>query len=115
MTAAPTASEIRSYNDLLEPLAQKTGYALNTDIEFRNELLKGLLINKARYGYAVCPCRLASGSREKDKDIICPCAYRKADIEEYGNCYCGLYMSKEAAASGKSIVPIPERRPFTGH
>jgi ferredoxin-thioredoxin reductase catalytic subunit len=37
--------------------------------------LGDLLVNKERYGYMCCPCRLAAGNREKDADIICPCQY----------------------------------------
>jgi len=58
-----------------------------------------------------CPCRLASGNREHDKDIICPCVYRAPDVEEYGSCYCNLYVSE--AWNGGEIPHsyVPERRP----
>jgi len=51
------------------------------------------------------------GLRDEDKDIICPCVYAKPDLEEYGQCYCGLYLTKELFASGKQTGSIPERRP----
>ncbi len=57
-----------------------------------------------------CPCRLACGDREKDRDIICPCTYRDQDIKEYGRCYCGLYVSKEYNLGLTQDVCIPERR-----
>ena len=41
-----------------------------------------------------CPCRLAAGDREWDRDIICPCVYREPDVAEYGSCYCNLYVSR---------------------
>lgn len=47
---------------------------------------KELLINERRYGYRACPCRLASGAKEEDLDIICPCDYRDADLNEHGGC-----------------------------
>jgi len=34
-----------------------------------------------------CPCRLASGNRDWDRDIICPCIYREEDVRAYGRCY----------------------------
>ena len=58
-----------------------------------------------------CPCRLASGSRELDKDITCPCDYREADVKEYGSCYCSLYVTKEWNESPEPHPAIPERRP----
>ncbi|MFH1230131.1 MAG: ferredoxin-thioredoxin reductase catalytic domain-containing protein, partial [Planctomycetota bacterium] len=68
--------------------AEKFGYYLNPDIEFTKALITGLLINERRYGYWACPCRLASGDKVKDIDIICPCDYRDKDLNEYGACYC---------------------------
>ena len=75
------------------------------------ELLEALLKNKDRYGYMVCPCRLASGDRENDKDIICPCVYRAPDVEEYGSCYCNLYVSKAWNDGTIDRDFVPERRP----
>jgi len=91
--------------------AESGGYHLNPDIEFTKELVKGLLVNEKRYGYWSCPCRLASGEKSKDLDIICPCDYRDADLNEYGMCYCGLYVSKNIVEGKEKIKPIPERRP----
>ena len=63
------------------------GYHLNPDASFTKELIKGLLVNEKRYGYWACPCRLASGNRNEDLDIICPCDYRDPDLTEYGTCF----------------------------
>ena len=91
--------------------AEKNGYRLNPDEDFVKNLVRGLLKNEQRYGYRACPCRLASGIKDQDLDIVCPCDYRDADIEEHGACYCALYVN-EAIASGKQkVAPIPERRP----
>ncbi len=95
----------------LKKVQEPKGYYFNNDRERVFDLLEALLINKERYGYMVCPCRLASGDREKDRDIICPCVYREADVEEYGSCYCNLYVSK---AWNEGSIPheyVPERRP----
>ncbi|MCS7286741.1 MAG: ferredoxin-thioredoxin reductase catalytic domain-containing protein [Anaerolineae bacterium] len=90
--------------------AESSGYYLNPDLELVLDLMEGLVTNLKRYGYMACPCRLASGVREKDLDIICPCDYRDADLEEYGACYCGLYVSEEVAQGRKKASPVPERR-----
>lgn len=86
------------------------GYYLNPDLEFVNALLEGLLINRERYGYMACPCRLASGVKEKDLDLICPCDYRDQDLEEYGACFCGLYVNQKIAEGEQKLLPVPERR-----
>ena len=91
--------------------AKTHGYYLNPDPQFLENLLEGLKKNEERYGSPSCPCRLASGKLELDRDIICPCDYRDPDVEEYGYCYCALYVRKDVFDGKKSIKPIPERRP----
>jgi ferredoxin-thioredoxin reductase catalytic subunit len=95
----------------LKKEAEDSGYHLNPDIEFTKELIRSLLINEKRYGYSACPCRLASGIKEKDLDIICPCDYRDADLNQFGSCFCALYVSGDVISGKKKVSPIPERRP----
>jgi ferredoxin-thioredoxin reductase catalytic subunit len=91
--------------------AKTYGYYLNPDPEFLKDLLEGLKRNEERYGYPSCPCRLASGKFEFDRDITCPCDYRDPDVEEYGACYCALYVRKELFEGKTAILPVSERRP----
>ena len=91
--------------------AKTNGCYLNPDYEFLQDLLEGLLKNIERYGYPSCPCRLATGKFELDRDIICPCDYRDPDVIEHDQCYCSLYVSKKVHDGKASIHPIPERRP----
>ena len=95
----------------LDREAEAGGYHLNPDTPFTQELVRGLLINEKRYGYWACPCRLASGNKEDDLDIICTCDYRDPDLTDYGACYCALYVSQEVLKGEKKLRPIPERRP----
>lgn len=92
--------------------ARSRGYYLNPNESFLKDLLEGLKRNEERYGYPSCPCRLASGSFEFDRDIICPCDYRDPDVEEFGACYCALFVKREAFEGRMSITSIPERRPL---
>jgi len=73
--------------EMLRKIQEPMGYFFNREREKVFDLLDGLLINRERYGYMSCPCRLASGNRDWDRDIICPCIYRDEDIREYGRCY----------------------------
>ncbi len=95
----------------LKKIQEPKGYFFNRDQEFVMDLMQSLLDNKNTYGYMVCPCRLASGNQSDDKDIICPCEYREADVQEYGSCYCGLYVSKEWNEDKIPHEYVPERRP----
>jgi ferredoxin-thioredoxin reductase catalytic subunit len=96
---------------MLKKVQEPKGYHFNQDMERTMDLLEGLLLNKERYGYMVCPCRLASGDRDQDQDIICPCVYREPDVEEYGSCYCNLYVSPEWNQGEIARQYVPERRP----
>jgi ferredoxin-thioredoxin reductase catalytic subunit len=98
--------------ETLRRVQEPKGYYFSQNRERTFELLEGLLTNKARYGYMCCPCRLASGEREKDQDIICPCVYREPDVAEFGSCYCSLYVSKAWNEGKLPHVHVPERRPL---
>ncbi|ETR71122.1 MAG: ferredoxin thioredoxin reductase beta chain [Candidatus Magnetoglobus multicellularis str. Araruama] len=97
--------------DMLKKSQEPKGYFFNVDEDRVNELLNNLLVNKERYGYMACPCRLASGDKSNDTDIICPCSYRQDDVNEYGSCYCNLYVSKEWNDKTIPHAFVPERRP----
>lgn len=103
--------EVNRLSKTLGEEAVSGGYHLNPDGETTGELIKGLIINEKRYGYRSCPCRLASGDKDKDLDIICPCDYRDPDLNDYDTCYCGLYVSQGVVNGKIKIGSIPERRP----
>ncbi len=94
-----------------KPIQEKKGYLFNKDKDKVFGLLEALLLNKDRYGYMACPCRLAAEDRELDKDIICPCVYREPDVAEFGSCYCSLYVSREWNEGKIPYEYVPERRP----
>ncbi|MFQ6093092.1 MAG: ferredoxin-thioredoxin reductase catalytic domain-containing protein [bacterium] len=106
-----TDEEVEQLYEKLGKGAEDAGYHLNPDVAFTKNLVRGLLINEKRYGYWACPCRLASGVKEEDLDIICPCDYRDPDLSKYGGCYCALYVSEEVLKGERSVGSIPERRP----
>ena len=98
--------------EFLKAKQEAKGYYFNKDKKRVFDLLEGLLTNKERYGYMSCPCRLSAEDPAWDKDIICPCEYRAADVAEYGSCYCNLYVSQ---AWNEEKIPhgyVPERRPL---
>jgi ferredoxin-thioredoxin reductase catalytic subunit len=105
--------DIQALHDRLRPAQEKRGYHFNRDEETVEALLGGLLVNKERYGYMSCPCRLAIGDRELDRDIICPCDYREPDVAEFGACYCALYVSPEWNEGAIPHDSVPERRPIS--
>jgi ferredoxin-thioredoxin reductase catalytic chain len=103
--------EIDRIYAIIKKEAEGGGYFLNPDIDFTKNLVRGLLKNEQRYGYRACPCRLAAGKKDEDLDIICPCNYRDPDLDEFGACYCALYVSGAIAGGKTQEAPVPERRP----
>ena len=91
--------------------AKTNGCYLVPDPDLLQGFLEGLKANEERYGYPSCPCRLASGRFDYDRDIFCPCDYRDPDVAEFGACYCRLYVS-QAVYESKKLPSVPERRPM---
>jgi ferredoxin-thioredoxin reductase catalytic subunit len=91
--------------------AKTYGYYLTPQADLLEMFLEGLKTNEERYGYPSCPCRLAIGNLEIDRDIICPCDYRDPDVAQYGACYCRLYVNKTVAES-QNLPEVPESRPI---
>ena len=105
--AEKTAEQTRTFTRMV---AAKRAWALNPDTPFYETLVEGLTANFNRYGYYLCPCRDSDGSRETDRDSICPCLWSSGDVAEHGHCFCALYLSPEFAASGKAPGAIRDRR-----
>ncbi len=104
--------KINELYEILKKLNESKGFYFNKDKELTFGVLEGLIRNKERYSYMSCPCRLATGDRKKDGDIICPCKYRTPDVNEYGACYCNLYVSSDWNDEKIKHVFVPERRVF---
>ena len=91
--------------------AKTYGYYLTPQQDLLGLFLEGLKTNEERYGYPSCPCRLATGKLDLDRDIICPCDYRDPDVAQYDACYCRLYVNK-AVYESQNLPEVPERRPI---
>lgn len=111
MNEDPPGEKIVEFYYELDRDAEGGGYHLNPDRETALMLIEGLIANVERFGYRLCPCRLGIGEQKSDLDIICPCDYRDRDLDEYGTCYCGLYVSSRVVAGEAEAESIPDRRP----
>ena len=94
-------------------VAEKNNWILNGENRTLEDLVDGLTDNKKNLGYQSCPCRLASGKRDLDRDLICPCDYSFDDVKEFGACYCNLFLRSDFYETFKTeYVIVPERRPI---
>jgi len=105
-----TAEGMKEYIGMV---SQKNNWILNKAQVPLDDLISGLVDNKKYYDYQSCPCRLASGNRELDRDLICPCDYASDDVKEFGACYCNLYLRSDFYETiNEEFVIVPERRPY---
>jgi len=74
--------------------AKKQGFKLNPNKKIVDNILKRELVLKKEKGELYCPCRRLTGDKEKDKKIICPCAYHRDEIKNDGHCHCFLFVKK---------------------
>ena len=72
--------------------AENARITLNPDKIELDNIVKGLLRNKEKYGEIYCPCRLVTKNKDKDRDNICPCVFHRGEIELQGHCLCKLYF-----------------------
>jgi ferredoxin-thioredoxin reductase catalytic subunit len=102
----PGIEEVDKLCSRLDKDAKQGGYNLNPDMDFVRGLVKGLLINERRYGYRACPCRLASGDKAGDLDLICPCDFMSPRPSCQANRSCLPFpregcLQKRGRSSGK--------------
>lgn len=107
----PTEMDADRVGRMTVQVARHQGWVRNPDTELTRRIEAGLLVNHQRYGYFLCPCRDGDGDRTADKDIVCPCTWAQADIDEYGQCFCGLYLAPDWQERQVKPGSIPERRP----
>jgi len=79
--------------DIWKNFDQKNdNFKLNPDREWVKKLALGVLENEKQYGLKYCPCRLTTGIKSKDIELICPCNFFIQNTwEEKGECWCGLF------------------------
>ena len=97
--------------DYLKSFEKSHSFYLHADEEHRNSTIDALLANNEKYGHLACPCRLATGNMEDDEDIICPCVYCKEDVEDFGACYCLLFVKENFKYNFEFFPDIDDIRP----
>jgi len=89
------------------------GFFFNRDKRRCSISLKAL--SPTGSGIAICAARagwlppIGTGQRHHLSVI-----YRAPDVEEYGSCYCGLYVCRHGMKDDRDGRLCPERRPLRG-
>lgn len=82
----------KEVKELLDSYVENKSFNYNPDEEVVERVIRGLSKRKDKSGYMYCPCRIVTGSIDKDRNIICPCEYHEHEIEEKGHCHCYLFV-----------------------
>jgi ferredoxin-thioredoxin reductase catalytic chain len=78
-----------------EDFTKEKEFKIVEDREIMETLAKGELENMKSKGLKYCPCRITTGSFEKDLSLICPCNFLvQKTWKEYGECWCGLFVKR---------------------
>ncbi len=78
----------------LELYLEGKDFAFNPDAETVNGILAAMTKRRERFGDDYCPCRRVTGDAEKDREIVCPCAFHLEELERDGRCHCHLFVKK---------------------
>ncbi len=83
---------IKAWTDLTE----KSEFRLWDDPESVKTLSEGVLENDRNKGLKYCPCRITTGDKEKDLNLVCPCNFKiQKTWKEDGECWCGLFVRRK--------------------
>jgi len=78
-----------------EEFVEKADFRLWDDKQAVHDLAVGELENMKNKGLRYCPCRITTGDRQKDIELICPCNFKaQGTWKEYGECWCGLFVKR---------------------
>jgi len=91
-----TQEEIEKLIKEYEEYAEEHGFMLNPNRKIVEAIARGLLTRESTFGCRYCPCRVVTGDKEKDKDIICPCALYRDELKNQGYCHCRLFVKRGA-------------------
>ena len=79
--------------------AQRRGFTLQADDAQLRYVLNGLVHNIVQHGRPYCPCREVTGDSETDRRNVCPCRTHRNEVEQRGECECGLFTRRTERSS----------------
>lgn len=71
-------------------------FVLNSDMQVVTDVAIGIFDNEVKKGFKYCPCRLPTGNKVKDLELICPCNFKIQDTwKDRGECWCSLFVKEK--------------------
>ncbi len=97
MGAWTIKEQINAWQGFVDRQAEDYGaFMLNPDRKRVEMLAKGVLSNEKSHGLKYCPCRMTTGDRAKDLELVCPCNFKiQKTWQEKGECWCSLFVRRK--------------------
>ena len=88
---------IKSWQEFADRQEAPEKFKLNPEQDRVELLAEGVLNNEDNHGFKYCPCRLTSGDKAADAQLICPCNFKAQKTwREKGECWCSLFVRDKA-------------------
>ena len=84
--------KIKKLKNKFEKYAKSVGIKINPNEKIVNNVIRRMIVIKKEKGENYCPCRITTGDKKKDKEIICPCVFHRGEIELQDGCHCSLFV-----------------------
>ncbi|HID31929.1 MAG TPA: hypothetical protein EYP24_00940 [bacterium (Candidatus Stahlbacteria)] len=97
------SGRVDKVKEFVDHIARNSGYVLNTNLDWVNQVIGLMSGNYLRYGKYYCPCK-QSHPLDPEKDPVCPCPDLKTEIENDGHCHCRLFFRPEALKDRMNIL-----------
>ena len=69
-----------TFKKICEQYCAGQDFILNPDPAFLDLVLEGVMAKQKETGFRFCPCRLGTGSFQKDISLLCPCHFQAQEI-----------------------------------
>lgn len=107
-----TGTTVEDLKEYMAPFAASLGYRFNSDDEFVEAVLTAELGILEMAGDVYCPCRIRTGDRKADAQIVCPCIpFHRVQFAALRKCWCGLFVRVDVADDTELVGVIDEPEP----
>lgn len=87
----------------LKRLAEQKGYVLNSNTDWREQVIRLMANNYLEYGKYYCPCK-QHHPLDLENDPVCPCKGLDLEIEKDDHCHCRLFYRPGAETAQMNIL-----------
>lgn len=85
----------KGLKEKFQKFCESKDFQLNSDEDFLDKVLDGLMMKKEKEGQFFCPCRFPKDDKDK-VNLLCPCNFKiQENWQSRKECWCGLFEKKD--------------------